>query len=66
MLPYYIYHNILIYLSFGTLYKALAYYWIVRFIDSSWFGWVSQCNHIPMDIHDDVPNDTWLHLQVIY
>ena len=35
-----------------------------RMADSAWFTWVSQCNHIVMDVHDDDPQDTWLNLQV--
>jgi hypothetical protein len=27
---------------------------------------VSQCSHITMDIHNDIENDTWLNIQVIF
>lgn len=35
-----------------------------RLIESSWFTWVAQSNHVVMDIHDDVIYDSWLSLQV--
>ena len=35
-----------------------------RFVESSWFMWVTQTNHIVMDVHDDDPADSWLTLQV--
>lgn len=47
-----------------NLSKSLAFYLIIRLIESSWFTWVSQCNHIVMDIHEDVNYDSWLHLQL--
>ena len=36
-----------------------------RCLESSWFAWVSQSNHIVMDVHDDEgDSDSWLTLQV--
>jgi len=34
-----------------------------RCLDSQWFVWVSQSNHIPMDIEED-QDRPWLALQV--
>jgi len=36
-----------------------------RCLDSEWFVWVSQSNHIPMDIEED-KDRPWLSLQVRY
>ena len=36
---------------------------VVRCLDSQWFVWVSQSNHIPMDIEED-KDRPWLALQV--
>ncbi|CAG2215962.1 Fatty acid desaturase 2,Putative fatty acid desaturase 2-like protein FADS2P1,Fatty acid desaturase 3,Acyl-CoA (8-3)-desaturase,Acyl-CoA 6-desaturase,Fatty acid desaturase 2-like protein FADS2P1 [Mytilus edulis] len=42
---------------------TLVYYEAFRVIDSMWFAWVTQSNHIPMNIdHDD--NKPWLKLQL--
>lgn len=49
----------------GSWNKAISYWLTVRFFESSWFVWVSQSNHIPMDIHDNDEYDSWLSLQVI-
>ncbi|KAB5565890.1 hypothetical protein PHYPO_G00246710 [Pangasianodon hypophthalmus] len=35
----------------------------VRFMESHWFVWVTQMNHIPMDIDYD-KNDDWLSMQL--
>ena len=35
-----------------------------RTVDSSWFTWVTQLNHIVMDVHEEDEHDTWLSLQV--
>ena len=65
MLPYYT-------LQFGILVPILGlkttliFTMIVKMLDSTWFTWVSQCNHIVMDVHDDDPHDTWLNLQVSF
>jgi len=63
MLPFYLIHfGISFYaLSFK---EAMLFYVMMRFVESSWFTWVSQCNHIVMDIHDDEPTDSWLALQL--
>jgi len=55
----------LTYPVFQSMSTAILYFLLVRFIESSWFVWVSQSNHIPMDVHDNDPYDSWLALQVI-
>jgi fatty acid desaturase 2 (delta-6 desaturase) len=42
---------------------ALFFYFIIRCAESHWFVWVSQSNHIPMDIDDDKALP-WLPLQL--
>ena len=37
---------------------------IYRIAESTWFTWVSQSNHIVMDVHEDDDADTWLTTQV--
>lgn len=44
---------------FGTL----AFYFTFRLIESHWFTWVTQSNHIPMDIDHD-SGKAWLTLQI--
>jgi hypothetical protein len=40
-------------------------YYNHRLVESTWFVWVAQSNHVVMDIHDDSEADSWLSLQVI-
>ncbi|PAA74463.1 hypothetical protein BOX15_Mlig034529g6, partial [Macrostomum lignano] len=42
---------------------AFLYYFLVRMIESHWFTWVSQSNHIPMEIEHDRA-EPWLALQL--
>ena len=42
---------------------TILYYFIVRSLESIWFVWVSQSNHIPMEITDDKARP-WLPLQL--
>lgn len=55
---------------FITLYSScyiFVYFYIIflcRLIESSWFTWVAQSNHIVMDIHEETSSDTWFTLQV--
>ncbi|KAL3854986.1 hypothetical protein ACJMK2_014218 [Sinanodonta woodiana] len=42
---------------------ALRYYFLVRCLESHWFTWVSQSNHIPMTIEKD-QSKPWLQLQI--
>lgn len=50
--------------AFNSVWKTFAYFFASRLIESAWFTWVSQCNHIVMDIHDDVDYESWFHLQL--
>nr|WAY16337.1 front-end fatty acid desaturase group A [Spirobranchus lamarcki] len=43
---------------------TIAYMELVRVLESHWFVWVSQSNHIPMDIEPD-SNKPWLELQLV-
>jgi fatty acid desaturase len=45
------------------LFGAIKYYFIVRCLESHWFVWVSQSNHVPMEILDDLDRP-WLSLQL--
>jgi len=42
--------------------KSFCVY-LPRYIESTWFIWVSQMNHIPMDIDYD-KNEDWVSTQV--
>ena len=64
MLPMYIYHFAITYFVFKSIPLCVAYWFFYRMIDSAWFIWVSQCNHIVMDIHDDEKNESWFTLQL--
>ncbi|XP_030804837.1 acyl-CoA (8-3)-desaturase-like [Camarhynchus parvulus] len=53
--------------TYGSLLETkslLAYYFIFRMLESSWFVWVSQMNHIPMDIDYD-KNLDWVSTQLL-
>ncbi|XP_048162702.1 acyl-CoA (8-3)-desaturase-like [Corvus hawaiiensis] len=41
----------------------MVYYWVSRYLESTWFIWVSQMNHIPMDIDYD-KNEDWVSTQL--
>nr|XP_034979304.1 acyl-CoA (8-3)-desaturase-like [Zootoca vivipara] len=41
----------------------MAFYWLARFLESTWFLWVSQMNHIPMTIDYD-KNLDWVSAQL--
>lgn len=45
------------------VFGAIKYYFLVRCLESHWFVWVSQSNHIPMEIDDDKERP-WLSLQL--
>jgi hypothetical protein len=65
MVPHYISHFGITYLVFQSIPRVILYFYAARLTESAWFAWVSQCNHICMDVHGDNPSDTWLNLQVI-
>ncbi|XP_051476928.1 acyl-CoA (8-3)-desaturase-like [Apus apus] len=62
MLTFYI-RFCLMYGSLLEIKSLLAYYFIFRMLGSSWFVWVSQMNHIPMDIYYD-KNLDWVSTQL--
>lgn len=47
----------------GGFWGSLALYFLMRTLESHWFTWVTQMNHIPMDVDRDQRRD-WLSLQV--
>lgn len=64
LIPMYIIHFGITYYVFGSISSAIAYFLIIRLIESSWFTWVAQSNHVVMDIHEDASSDSWLSLQL--
>ncbi|CAF0877938.1 unnamed protein product [Brachionus calyciflorus] len=64
MLPMYIIHFTVTYTVFQSVIKCSAFYFFMRFFEGGWFTWISQCNHIVMDVHDDDQYDSWLQLQI--
>lgn len=45
------------------VFGAIKYYFVVRCLESHWFVWVSQSNHIPMEIDTDQERP-WVPLQL--
>ncbi|XP_070591966.1 acyl-CoA (8-3)-desaturase-like [Erythrolamprus reginae] len=43
--------------------RFMAYYWLVRYLESAWFIWVSQMSHVPMNIDYD-QNLDWFSAQL--
>ena len=64
MIPMYIIHFYVTYSVFKSISTTFAYFLIMRMVESAWFTWVSQSNHIVMDVHEDDEYDSWLSLQV--
>uniref|UniRef100_A0A8D0H8Y8 Cytochrome b5 heme-binding domain-containing protein n=1 Tax=Sphenodon punctatus TaxID=8508 RepID=A0A8D0H8Y8_SPHPU len=62
MLTFYI-RFLLIYGSLLEVKSLLAFYLLFRMMESTWFVWVSQMNHIPMDIDYD-NNLDWVSTQL--
>ncbi|KAL7992012.1 hypothetical protein Chor_016268, partial [Crotalus horridus] len=54
---------ILIYLPIMEFKTFMAFYWLSRFLEAAWFIWVSQMNHIPMNIDYDTNMD-WVSTQL--
>ena len=46
--------------SFGGL---VCWYYFMRFVESQWYVWVSQINHIPMDVEAE-KHLNWVTLQL--
>ncbi|XP_003224187.1 acyl-CoA (8-3)-desaturase isoform X1 [Anolis carolinensis] len=53
----------LIYIPLMGFKCFMAYYWLSRLLESCWFTWVSQMNHIPMNIDYD-KNVDWVTMQL--
>ncbi|XP_058264237.1 fatty acid desaturase 2-like [Hemibagrus wyckioides] len=53
----------LCYVSYYGLLGAVLLQTFVRFLESHWYVWVTQMNHIPMDI-DYENHDDWLSMQL--
>ncbi|KAM6961006.1 acyl-CoA Delta-4 desaturase-like [Aplochiton taeniatus] len=51
------------YVPFYGFFGALALILFVRILESHWFVWVTQMNHLPMDIDHDSHQD-WLSMQL--
>ena len=64
MIPMYVYHFALTYMVFGSMTWAIIYYSCFRVVDAGIFIWLSQVNHIVMDVHDDDKDESWVNLQV--
>jgi fatty acid desaturase 2 (delta-6 desaturase) len=54
---------LVLYWPFLGLFGAIKFLFLVRCLESHWFVWVSQSNHIPMDIEEDKERP-WLALQL--
>ncbi|XP_026575917.1 fatty acid desaturase 1-like [Pseudonaja textilis] len=54
---------ILVYMPIMGFKCFMAYYWMSRFLEAAWFIWVSQMNHIPMNIDYDTNMD-WVSTQL--
>ncbi|XP_072033826.1 acyl-CoA (8-3)-desaturase-like [Amphiura filiformis] len=53
----------ILYIPILGIWKTLVLMEIMRVIESIWFTWVSQSNHIPMEIDEDTAKP-WLELQL--
>ncbi|KAH0621060.1 hypothetical protein JD844_022074 [Phrynosoma platyrhinos] len=61
-----VFYNIrvcLMYIPLMGFKSFMAFYWLARFLESTWFLWVSQMNHIPMNIDYD-QNLDWVSAQL--
>ncbi|KAG8125536.1 putative Fatty acid desaturase 1-like protein [Naja naja] len=61
-----VFYNVRVCLMFVPLmgFKSfMAYYWLARCLEASWFIWVSQMSHIPMNIDYD-QNLDWVSAQL--
>ncbi|KAI1895925.1 hypothetical protein AGOR_G00111790 [Albula goreensis] len=62
MMSFYV-RFILCYLPLLGLPSVISLFFLVRFLESNWFVWVTQMNHIPMHIDRD-QNKDWVTMQV--
>ncbi|KAG9333480.1 hypothetical protein JZ751_011549 [Albula glossodonta] len=61
MMSFYV-RFILCYLPLLGLPSVISLFFLVRFLESNWFVWVTQMNHIPMHIDRD-QNKDWVTMQ---
>ncbi|KAF7245349.1 Acyl-CoA (8-3)-desaturase [Varanus komodoensis] len=62
MLLYYV-RICILYIPLMGFKSFMAYFWLARLLESTWFIWISQMNHIPMNIDYD-QNLDWVSAQV--
>lgn len=62
MMTYYI-RMMVLYIPILGVWGFLGFYFLVRCVESHWFVWVSQSNHIPMEITSDKARG-WVPLQL--
>ncbi|XP_066486135.1 acyl-CoA (8-3)-desaturase-like [Tiliqua scincoides] len=53
----------LMYIPLMGFKSFMAFFWLSRYLESNWFIWVSQMNHIPMNIDYD-KNADWVSCQL--
>ena len=62
LLFYYCFH--LMYASLlGGFWASFRWYFFIRFLESHWFVWCTQTNHMPMNIDLDKRRD-WVSMQL--
>ena len=62
LLFYYCFH--LMYASLlGGFWESFRWYFFIRFLESHWFVWCTQTNHMPMNIDLDKRRD-WVSMQL--
>ncbi|XP_044281736.1 acyl-CoA (8-3)-desaturase-like [Varanus komodoensis] len=62
MLLYYV-RICILYIPLMGFKSFMAYFWLARLLESTWFIWISQMNHIPMNIDYD-QNLDWVSAQL--
>jgi len=63
MVQMYILHFSLTIPLFG-FWGAFGYFTVMRLMESAWFTWVTQINHVAMDVHEESDEDTWVTLNL--
>ncbi|KAK7506439.1 hypothetical protein BaRGS_00002551 [Batillaria attramentaria] len=53
----------LMFYTFFGVWGAVTFYLWIRFLESHWFVWTTQMNHIPMDVSRD-QNEDWVTMQL--
>ncbi len=47
----------------GGLFQIVCWYYFIRFVESQWYVWVTQINHLSMDIDPEKHLD-WATMQL--